>query len=136
MIVQVQGAGPGPQRPGRAGDLLDRLPLDAQGRNKGTDLGRSGLSAEDLIHGPFHFLIYIIENLSCVPLFNSARGRIACTIMCTSMVRRTPQFPEQGHRGFQVAEDLPINGNQVSLGGKFLKSLKTRCKHSFFFFLK
>jgi len=56
MIVQVQGAGPGPQRPGRAGDLLDRLPLDAQGRDEGTDLGRRGLSADDFVHGPFHFL--------------------------------------------------------------------------------
>ena len=31
------------------------------------------------------------------------------------MVRGVAQFPEEGHRGLQVAEDLSINGDQVSL---------------------
>ena len=31
------------------------------------------------------------------------------------MVGGAAQFLEEGHRGFQVAEDLPINGDQVSL---------------------
>jgi hypothetical protein len=48
--------GLGPHHPGRGGDLLHRLALHPKAGDEGADLGLSGMTLHDGLHGPGHLL--------------------------------------------------------------------------------